>query len=73
MAQKTSNAFVAASFVALGTGIIGFIVGLWRAEMELKEKWHYFTFLMFGYFAVVLLQKSVSDKLELLPVTDIYY
>ncbi|MFC0776515.1 inner membrane protein YiaA [Flavobacterium sp. HJSW_4] len=73
MIQKTSNAFIAASWVALGAGTIGFIVGLTRAEMLLNEKGYYFTVLMFGLFAVVSLQKSVRDKLENLPVTDIYY
>ena len=73
MIQKTSNAFIAASWVALGAGTIGFIVGLTRAEMLLNEKGYYFTVLMFGLFAVVSLQKSVRDRLENLPVTDIYY
>ena len=73
MIQKTSNAFIAASWVALGAGTIGFIVGLVRAEMLLNEKGYYFTVLMFGLFAVVSLQKSVRDRLEKLPVTDIYY
>ncbi|MCD0466602.1 hypothetical protein D0817_18615 [Flavobacterium cupreum] len=71
--QKTSNAFIAASWVALGAGTVGFIVGLARAEMLLNEKGYYFTVLMFGLFAVVSLQKSVRDRLENLPVTDIYY
>jgi uncharacterized membrane protein YiaA len=73
MYQKTSNAFIAASWIALGTGMIGFLIGLWRAEMQLNEKGYYFTVLMFGLFAVISLQKSVRDKLENLPVTDIYY
>ena len=73
MTQKTSGAFIAASWVALGTGIIGFIIGLWRADMQLNEKGYYFTVLMFGLFAVISLQKSVRDKQEGLPVTDIYY
>jgi len=73
MAQKTSNAFIAASWVALGAGTVGYIVGLSRAEMLLNEKGYYFTVLMFGLFAVVSLQKSVRDRLENLPVTDIYY
>ena len=73
MVQKTSNAFIAASWVALGTGTIGYIVGLARAEMLLNETGYYFTVLMFGLFAVVSLQKSVRDRLESLPVTDIYY
>jgi uncharacterized membrane protein YiaA len=73
MVQKTSNAFVAASWVALGTGMLGYLVGLWRSEMLLNEKGYYFTVLMFGLFSVVSLQKSVRDRLEGLPVTDIYY
>lgn len=73
MVQKTSNAFIAASWLALGAGSVGFIVGLTRAEMLLNEKGYYFTVLMFGLFAVISLQKSVRDRLEKLPVTDIYY
>lgn len=71
--QKVSNAFVAASWIALGAGAIGFIVGLARAEMELNEKGYYFTILLYGLFAVISLQKAVRDKLESVPVTDIYY
>jgi uncharacterized membrane protein YiaA len=73
MAQKTSNAFIAASWIAMGVGTIGYLVGLARAEMLLNEKGYYFTVLMFGLFAVISLQKSVRDRLEGLPVTDIYY
>ena len=73
MTQKPSAAFVGASWVALGTGAIGFLIGLWRADMQLNEKGFYFTVLMFGLFAVVSLQKSVRDKLEGVPVTDLYY
>lgn len=71
--QKPSNAFIAASWVALGAGMAGFLIGLFRAEMQLNEKGYYFTILMFGLFAVVSVQKSVRDRLEGIPVTDIYY
>lgn len=71
--QKPSNAFVAASWIALGAGMVGFLIGLWRAEMALSEKGYYFAVLMFGLFAVVSVQKSVRDRLEGIPVTDIYY
>lgn len=71
--MKPSNTFVAASWVALGAGFIGFIVGLWNAEMVLHEKGYYFTVLMFGLFSVVSVQKAVRDRLEGLPVTDMYY
>jgi uncharacterized membrane protein YiaA len=73
MHQKPSNAFIAASWLALGAGMAGFLIGLWRANMQLNEKGYYFTVLMFGLFAVVSVQKSVRDRLEGIPVTDIYY
>ncbi len=73
MTQKPSNAFVAASWLALGIGMIGFLIGLWRAELQLNEKGYYFTVLMYGLFSVVSVQKSVRDRLEGIPVTDIYY
>lgn len=73
MTLKPSAAFIAASWIALGVGMIGFLIGLWRSDLELNEKGYYFTVLMFGLFAVVSVQKSVRDKLENLPVTDIYY
>ncbi len=71
--QKPSNAFIAASWIALGAGMLGFLIGLWRAEMVLNEKGYYFTVLMFGLFAVVSVQKAVRDKIESIPVTEIYY
>lgn len=73
MNQKPTNAFIAASWIVLGTGIVGFITGLWRSEMMMSEKGYYFTVLMFGLFAVVSVQKSVRDKIEGIPVTEIYY
>lgn len=72
-ALQPSNAFVAASWIALGAGMIGFLIGLWRSDLLLNEKGYYFTVLMFGLFAVVSVQKTVRDRLEKLPVTDIYY
>ena len=73
MNQKPSAAFVGASWVALGIGMVGFLIGLSRAEMPLNEKGYYFTVLMYGLFSVVSVQKSVRDRLEGIPVTDIYY
>jgi uncharacterized membrane protein YiaA len=71
--KKPSNAFIAASWLALLSGILAFIIGLWNAEMELNEKGYYFTVLMFGLFAAISLQKAVRDQLEGIPVTNIYY
>lgn len=41
--------------------------------MVLNEKGYYFTILLFGLFSVVSVQKSVRDKMEGIPVTDLYY
>ena len=47
MKQKPSMAFIAASWVAVFAGILGFIIGLWNATtMQLNEKGYYFTVLM---------------------------
>ncbi|CAN5430173.1 inner membrane protein YiaA [soil metagenome] len=73
MNNKPSNAFVGASWLALGTGLIGYLVGLWRSEMQLNEKGYYFTVIMQGLFSVVSLQKAVRDRIEGLRVTEVYY
>lgn len=71
--KKPSNAFIAASWIALLAGAVAYNIGLWNAEMQLNEKGYYFTVLMFGLFAAVSLQKAVRDQLEGIPVTAIYY
>ncbi|ANH60054.1 inner membrane protein YiaA [Dokdonia donghaensis] len=71
--NKPTGAFISASWSALFVGMISFCVGLWNADMYLNEKGYYFTILLFGLFAVVSVQKSVRDRLEGVPVTDIYY
>ncbi|MGE0568481.1 MAG: inner membrane protein YiaA [Bacteroidia bacterium] len=73
MNQKPSNAFIAASWVALLAGGITYCVGLWHADMYLNEKGYYFTVLMYGLFSAVSLQKAVRDQLEGIRVTSIYY
>lgn len=73
MTQKPSNAFIAASWVALFSGSIAYCVGLWNAEMLLNEKGYYFTVLMYGLFSAISLQKTVRDQLEGIKVTMIYY
>lgn len=73
MNQKPSNAFIAASWATLITGVMAYIIGLWNAEMLLNEKGYYFTILMYGLFSAISLQKSVRDQLDGIPVTNIYY
>ncbi|NMH89749.1 inner membrane protein YiaA [Flavivirga algicola] len=71
--QKPTAAFIGASWSALLVGITSYCIGLWNAEMLLNEKGYYFTILLFGLFSVISVQKAVRDKLEDIPVTDIYY
>lgn len=70
--NKPSNAFVGASWAALFLGMLAYNIGLYNATMQLNEKGYYFTLLMYGLFSAVSLQKTVRDKLEGIPVTDIY-
>ena len=70
---RPTPAFISASWAALFVGRVSYCVGLWNVGMELNEKGYYFTILLFGLFSVVSVQKSVRDRLEGIPVTDIYY
>ena len=53
--------------------MIGYLIGLWRSDMQLNEKGYYFTVLMFGLFSAISVQKAVRDQLEGIPVTNLYY
>jgi len=70
---RPSNAFVGASWMALIIGMTSYCISLWNAEIAFNEKGYYFTVLLFGLFSVVSVQKSVRDRLEGIPVTDLYY
>lgn len=71
--QKPSAAFIGASWAALAVGVIAYLIGLYNADMQLNEKGYYFTILAFGLFASISLQKSVRDRAENIPTTDLYY
>jgi uncharacterized membrane protein YiaA len=71
--QKPTAAFIGASWSALLIAIISYCIGLWNADMQLNEKGYYFTILLFGLFSVISLQKAVRDRLEGIPITEIYY
>ena len=54
--------------------LIAFMIGLFNATtLQLNEKGYFFTLLMYGLFSAVSVQKSVRDRLEGIPVTNIYY
>lgn len=71
--SKPSAAFIGASWLALMLGASAYLIGLWNAQMQLNEKGYYFTLLLYGLFAAVSVQKSVRDRMEGIPVTNIYY
>lgn len=70
---RPTSAFVSASWAAVLIGMVSYCIGLWNAVMELNEKGYYFTILLFGLFSVVSVQKSVRDRQEGIPVSDMYY
>ena len=73
-ATKPTPAFIGASYCAMSIGMSAFLTGLWRTtSMGLAEKGFYFTLLMYGLYAAVSVQKSVRDRSENIPVTDLYY
>ena len=71
--QKPTGAYIGASWVALLIGVSLYFIGLWNADMELNEKGYYFSILFFGLFAVISIQKTIRDRAEDIPVTNIYY
>lgn len=71
--NRPTSAFIAASWVALLAGALGFMIGLWNVQMPLHEKGFYLVILLYGLFSSASLQKSVRDQLEDIPVTAIYY
>ena len=72
MKNYPSSAFVMSSWFALVSGAAGFLIGLWNSELQLNEQGFFFTVLMYGLFAAVTVQKSVRDKAEGIPVTNMF-
>lgn len=70
---RPTSAFISASWSAVLIGMVAYCVGLFNATMALNEKGYYFTILLFGLFSAVSVQKSVRDRQEGIPVSDMYY
>lgn len=73
MGFRPTPAFIGASWLAMGIGLISYCIGLWNSNMMLNEKGYYFTVILFGLFSVISVQKSIRDRAEGIEVTDIYY
>lgn len=72
-ASAPSPAFVAVSWAAVFIGILGYAIGIWVSPMPLNSKGFYLVTLLYGLFAAISVQKSVRDRLEGIPVTDLYF
>ncbi|MCE9947440.1 inner membrane protein YiaA [Hafnia paralvei] len=71
--NNTSPAFAAMSWLALVGGVVVYIIGLWRSDMQLNEKGYYFAVILLALFSSVSLQKTVRDRIENIPTSHIYY
>ena len=71
--NKPTPAYVGASWAVLGVGVLGFLIGLYNAQMQLNEKGYYFATLALGLYAAISLQKTIRDRAENIPVSGIYY
>lgn len=71
--QTPTQAFTLASWSALLLGISAYLIGLWNADIDLSDRGYHLTLVFYGLFSVISLQKSVRDRHEDIPVTDIYY
>lgn len=71
--NNTSAAFSVMSWLALTAGVVVYLIGLWRSDMALNEQGYYFAVLILALFSSISLQKTVRDRMEELPTTQVYY
>jgi uncharacterized membrane protein YiaA len=69
---KPTQAYISATWAALAIGVIGYLVGLWNANISLNEKGYYLAIFILAMFSAVTLQKTVRDKQEGLPTTTVF-
>lgn len=70
---KPTPAIVATAWVGLGLSLLIYGISLWRAtSLEQFEKGFLFVVLLFGLASAVTLQKSVRDRHEGVPVTNLF-
>ena len=59
--NRPTSAFIAASWVALLAGAVGFMIGLWNADITMSEKGFYIMSFLLSLFGVVATQKNIRD------------
>ncbi|QMT31081.1 inner membrane protein YiaA [Alysiella filiformis] len=71
---KPTTAFTVAAWAVLVIGVAAFLVGIVRVDtLALSEKGFYVAVLALGLYAAISLQKTVRDKAEGLPVSQMYW
>jgi len=70
--NKPTSTYIVATWGVLAIGVLGYLLGLWNAAMELNEKGYYFTVFLLAMFSAVTLQKTIRDKEEGIPVTNVF-
>lgn len=70
--NKPTSAYIFATWGVLAIGVLGYLLGLWNATLELNEKGFYFAVFLFAMFSAVTLQKTIRDKEEGMPVTGVF-
>ena len=73
-AYKPTATYVSISWGALLIGVLAYLIGLWNAQsMLLNEKGYYLAVLALGLYAAISLQKTLRDRAEGIPTTNLYY
>ncbi|MDO5650997.1 MAG: inner membrane protein YiaA [Moraxella sp.] len=70
---KPTPAYLGMSWLMLGVGVCGYLLGLWNTQMQLNEKGYYFAVIALGLYAAISLQKTIRDKAEGIPTTNLYF
>ena len=71
--QPPTSAYVGASWAALFTGVMAYLIGLWNAEMMLNEKGFYTMSYILSLFAVITIQKNTRDLAAFPDKTPLFF
>jgi uncharacterized membrane protein YiaA len=70
--HKPTKAYIGLTWTCLGSGVLGFLIGLYNANLQFNEKGFFFTVLVLGLFSAIALQKTIRDKSEGISTTPIF-
>lgn len=70
--NNPSSAYIMATWVTLAIGVGSYLIGIWNSNFQLNEQGFYLAVFLLSMFSAVTLQKTVRDKEEGLPVTNVF-